>query len=199
MRRLLSALVLLLAGLSPAMAQPFPATGVPTYYGSVLDYSVPANATDIACLEGAAGKVVKLNGAFISGTALTAASINVTTMRRISLNVGGTSNEINPTSGNPTHGAALAKLKFWTVSPATLGNTDVPPKGIVFRRLRWDIGAALSSPDASLAMIASQANNPYTSQPEIRSATNAICIGFGGTGSPAALININVVWTETDS
>jgi len=179
-----------------ALAQPFPSVGVPTYYASGIDWSVPANATDVACVEGAAGRVVKLNGAFLSGTALTAATINVTTLRRISLNVGGTSNEAVPTSGSPTHPAALAKLKIWSVSPTTLGNTDVPPKGSVFRRLRWDIGTALSSPDGSLAMIAAQANNPYTSQPEIRSASHAICLGFSGA-APATQLNLNVVWTET--
>jgi len=188
--------LLTLLATTSALAQPFPAIGVPTYYASGIDWSVPANATDVACIEGAAGRVVKLNGAFLSGTALTAATINVTTLRRSSLNVGGTSNEAVPTSGSPTHPAALAKLKIWTVSPTTLGNTDAPPKGAVFRRLRWDIGTTLSSPDGSLAMIAAQANNPYTSQPEIRNATQAICLSFGGV-APASQLNLNVVWTET--
>jgi hypothetical protein len=197
MRRLLCTVVLLLAGLPSAHGQQ---VGVPTYYGNVLNFTTADAATDVVCLEGAAGKVVKVNGAFFAGTVVsgTAATINLLTLRRISLNVGGTSNVVVPASGNPTHGPALAKMKVWSVNPTTLGDTAAPPAGFAFRRLRWDISSTISSPDSS-PMIAAQANNPYTSQPEIRSATQAICLNYQPTPpAPPTTININLVWTETN-
>jgi len=197
MRRLLSALILLLAGLSPAMAQPLQ-IGVPTYYASILGFSTPAGATDVACLEGAAGKVVKLAGAFLSGTVEsgTASILNVLSLRRVTLNAGGTSATILTASGNPTHKPPLAKLRVWSVSPTTLGTPD--PAGSTFRALRWDISSVLSSPDTS-PMISAQVNNPYTSQPEIRNAAHAICLSYQAETVPATKINLNLVWTETDS
>jgi hypothetical protein len=193
MRRLFASLVLLLAGLSPAVAQQ---VSVPTYYASVLNLNTTVDATDVLCLEGAAGKVVKLNGLFVAGTAAAAATIDIMLLRRITLNVGA-SNRINATAGSPTSNPSAAALKLYTAVPTSLGAIDVAPRGFAFRRNRWDISPTYSVP-LGWPSIPLFAVDPYTAQPEIRSATSAICLNYATVKTPVTTINLNVTWTETD-
>jgi len=183
--RLLIAL-LLLAFPAAAAAQ-----GSPTFYGSAININAVAAATDVVCLEGGAGKVAKLAGFSISGTAATPSTLSIAVLRRSSLNTGGTSSLVAAAVGSSTHAAALAKMRVWTANPATMGTTDG-----TFRRIRWDVDSKVSVP-TTIGLIAQMAANPYTTQPEARDVTQALCMNFNATG-PATTMDITMVWTETN-
>lgn len=183
--RLLIAL-LLLAFPAAALAQ-----GSPTYYGSAINVAVQAAATDVICLEGSAGKVSKLAGFSISGTAANPSTLTISILRRSTLSSGGTSALIAAAIGSPTHASATSIMRVWSANPATLGTADG-----VFRRIRWDVDSKVSVP-TTIGLIAQMAANPYTTQPEVRSATQAICMNFNGLG-PVTTMDISMVWTETN-
>jgi len=188
MRRLFSALVLLLAGLSPAFAQQH----VPTYFGSVINHTTATGATDVVCLEGGAGKVSKLAGFAISGSAASPVVISISILRRVTLNTG-TSFTVASASGSPTHQPATSTMKVWSTNPTALGTAD--PAGSVFRRIRWDIDTKVSAP-VGVGLLAATAANPYTTQPEARGATQAICMNYNGVAQVTTM-DISMVWTET--
>jgi len=190
MRRLLAALVLLLAGLSPAVAQQ--AVHVPTYYGSVVNHATPIGATDVVCLEGAAGKVAKIAGFAISGTGATNVVVNIHILRRITFNTGGTSVLVQSAKGSSAHADATSVMRVWSSNPTSLGTPDG-----VFRRIRWDVENKVTVPP-TVGLIAQMAANPYTTQPEARGATQAICMNFNAPAT-ATVMDISMVWTETEN
>jgi len=161
-----------------------------TYWASAFSVAIPAGATDIACLENPNGASISLVGVALYGVGAANGTINVSVIRRSSLNSGGTSFLITPTPSDE-QGISQAVLRCYTVNPTTLGALNG-----IFRQLQWDVttnGSSASPSGAATLNFASIV--PPAGLPIMRSPVSAFCVSFNG--SPiAATLSVDMVWTE---
>lgn len=166
---------------------------VTTYVATALGLVPAAAATDIACISGKAGIVIRLQAVRISGSG-TAISVPVLLKKNASLDTGGTlgTGTVLPVayamdSNNATAGATLASYTANpTINDAAPGIVDAQILGLV----ATSVGAGVQ-PQAFFDYSERQ-----TSQaPILRTAVQQLCINLNAT-SPTALLNVEFRWTE---
>lgn len=161
-----------------------------TFWAGIFNLATPIGATDIVCLENPNGANISLVGVAVYGVGAANGMINVSVLRRSSLNSGGTSTLVTPTPSDE-QGISKAVLRCYTVNPTTLGAING-----VFRQLQWDITTNGSSADPSgAATLNFAAIIPPAGLPIIRSSGSAFCVSFNGA-AVAATLSVDCVWTE---
>lgn len=207
MRKLLLSLVALLAFASLAQAQTScggvnftPAPGVtclleptaPTYGATSLGLIPGASATDVACISGVAGKVIRLQAVRISGTG-TAVTTQVLLTKHVSLDTGGTLALTTaipvPYALDSTNPAAVAVTQAWTAPPTI---NDAAP-GIIDSGV---LGLAATSATGNVPyLVFDYAERNFSQAPLLRTAAQQICVNLNTT-STTSVLNISFKWTE---
>ena len=203
LKRLMFVLALALCPLGAlAQVNVVPQVGVNTAnlryptYGAISIGLVPAAAaTDIACLQGSASKVVTLNRLLISGTAGTAITTPFVILKRVLLDSGGTpaTSTALPVAGkyDPQFGTATATLNAWTANPTI---NDASPTYI-------------AAPAVTLPVTASSGTTPtevnfgtwsdaYNAGIVLRGATQAVCINLNAATVTSGVLAITFEWVE---
>lgn len=170
-------------------AEPMVATYVATGVGIVP----AASATDIACIAGATGKVIRIQSVRISGSG-TAISIPVLLRKNASLDTGGTpgTSTVLPVayamdSNNPT---SVATLISYTANPTVVDSAPGLISNANLGLVATTVGAAVQP-----YVLFDFAERTFSQAPILRKATEQICVNLNGT-SPTALLNVTFRWTE---
>lgn len=167
-----------------------------TYAATGIGIAPAASATDIACIQGATGKVIRLQRIRISGTAGTQVVVPGVLMKRASLNTGGT-----PATGNALpvaaamdsiNTAASATLNAWTANPTIVDSSPgiIGVADLILAKTDGTNGIAVPFTEFDY----SEAN--YMQKPTLRTATQAICVNLNATSPSSGLVNITFHWTE---
>lgn len=168
-----------------------------TYSSVALALPPAASATDIACIKGAAGKVVSIRRLSISGVAGTLVSAPFTLVRRASADTGGTAatttaNWANNVAKNDTQNpTASATLISYSANP-TINDTSptylrsdyltlpTTAAGTVIRPLIWEPDLYLGFPQSFV----------------MRTASEQICVNLNGVSVSSGLLHASITWTE---
>jgi len=190
MRRAL--ISLLAAALLSSAAAAQTVSNRPTYWAGVYNLAAAATPTDVVCLENPTGAVVRLLGVSIYGVGGAAGTINLSLVRRTTLNTGGTSTTPTIALSESVHSRPpTAVFRAYTANPTALGTA-----GGTFRQLRWDVttNGSNADPTGSALLNFAQAA-PLGLPPTLRSVGSAFCVNLNST-AVAATVTIDMAWTE---
>jgi hypothetical protein len=169
---------------------------VNTYAASGIGIVPASSATDIACIQGAANIVIRVQRIRVSGTAGTQIIVPVAVMKRASLNTGGTpaTSTALPVAYPVDSNDAVAKatLNAWTANPTI---PDSSPGIISVQNL------ILAKTDGTNGAVATQSLFEYDTgvtaeKPTLRKATEALCVNLQATSPSSGLVNVTFAWTE---
>jgi hypothetical protein len=167
-----------------------------TYAAVALALPPAASATDIACIAGAAGKLVQVSKIRVSGTAGTLVSAPFTLVRRTAVNTGGTAatttaNWANTISKLDTNSpTASAVLISYSANPTI---TDASP---TYLRSQYTT-LPVTSAGTSIAPILWDFANNFLDQPlTLRTAAEQACINLNGVSVSSGLLHLAIEWTE---
>lgn len=166
---------------------------VTTYAATGVGIIPAAAATDIACIAGKTGIVIRIQAIRISGSG-TAISVPVLIRKNASLDTLGTpgTGVVLPVaypldSANAAAGATLISYTANpTVNDTTPGILDAGNLGLV----ATSVGAAVQP-----YLFFDYSERQTSQAPLLRKATEQICVNLNGT-TPTALLNVEFRWTE---
>lgn len=95
----------------------------PTYSCSVVGFTPAANATDFFQIVGSSTKVVRVLKVVVSGTASSAATVDVLLVKRTTANSGGTSTQPAIAGHDSNDPTATAVVNAYTANPSGLGTS----------------------------------------------------------------------------
>lgn len=170
----------------PAVAS-FAATGV--------GIAPASTATDIACLTGGAGVVVRVQSVRVNGSAGTLITLPVLLTKNAVADTGGTAATGTalpvPYKLDSTNNAAIATTIAYTANPTI--NDSTP--GI--------ISAAEISLNTTAALVGMGGVHfewglyPYTQAPILRGTAQQLCVNLNSTSPSSGLVNVTFRWTES--
>ena len=166
-----------------------------TYSASSVSIVPAASATDLVCLAGASGVIIRVQKITVSGSAGTA----------IGLPISITKNAVADTAGTQATGTALpVAYKLDSTDAAAVGtfqaNTtnptvnDTSPGIIATAQVNLPTTAAGSG---SAVAAFNWYNTLYSEQPTLRGAAQQICVNLNGISVTSGKVNIDWLWTET--
>ncbi len=170
---------------------------MPSYVaGSIGLIPVAAGPTDVACINGATGKVVRVQAIKISGTG-TAITIPVTITKHVSLDTpAGAGSALTtaipvPYPMDSAFPAASASTRAWiTANPTIVDSTP----GIVETQV-LPLAATTVGTAAQGTIYFDWRERNFLAAPTLRKATEELCVNFNTT-AVTALLNISFAWTE---
>lgn len=156
---------------------------------------VPASAaTDVACITGGAGKIVRLQRVRVSGTAGTLITLPVVITKHASANTGGTPAVTTalpvPYKFDSTDATAAATTTAYTANPTIV---DAAP-GL--------ISAASISLNTTAALVAQGefsfdwTGRNFMEAPTLRGIAQQVCVNLNGVSVSSGLLNVSFTWTE---
>lgn len=165
----------------------------PTYSTSVTGL-VPATlgATDIFTIQNPVGSgiVVRVWVVALSGTAVTAITVDAGIVKRSSLNTGGTSTSPPAVPHDSNNPAALAVVKAYTANPTSLGTLVGVKRSVKFPLLL--AGAAVSAPAFELYTRSGKPQQGYVLRPG-----ELLGINFTSTVVIGGSVDAVFEWTES--
>ena len=215
MRRFLLALVASLAFAGAAQAQTacpsvggvnnVPAVGItcnqepgnPTYAATSFGLiPVAAGPTDVACIGGAAGKVIRVQSIKVTGTG-TAISIPVYINKHVSLDTpAGAGSALTtaipvPYPLDPNNPTVAATTRAWITANPTI--TDAAP-GFIDSQILPLAATTVGTAIIGTVLFDWRGRN-FMQAPILRTAAQEVCVNFN-TVALTALLNITFTWTE---
>ena len=170
---------------------------MPSYAASSIGLiPVAAGPTDISCINGAAGKVIRIQGIKVSGTG-TAITIPVTITKHVSLDTpSGAGSALTtaipvPSPLDSSNPAAVASTRAWITANPTI--VDAAPGFIETQVL------ALAATTVGTAIIGTVyfdfRERNFVQALTLRKATEEVCVNLNTT-AVTALLNVSWTWTE---
>ena len=179
-------------GVSCASEPAIPSYGA-TSFGLV---PVAAGPTDVACIGGATGKVIRVQSIKITGTG-TAISIPVYINKHVSLDTPSGAGSATTTAipvpypFDSNNAAAVATTRAWITANPTI--VDAAP-GFLDSQLLALSATTVGGGSIGTALFDWRERN-FMQAPTLRKATEEICVNFN-TVAVTALLNISFTWTE---
>lgn len=212
MKKLLIALGFLLGLAAPALAQvPCPGVGgvnsvpqlgvaceqepgVASYAATGIALVPASTATDLACLTGVAGKVVRLQQVSINGSAGTLINVPVTLRKNASADTGGTAATSTalpvPYALDSANPAAGASTIAYTANPTIVDTTP----GLI------DSGVLVLSATGTLAgntgLLFNYFNRNFLEAPTLRGIAQQVCVNLNSTTVSSGVLSVSFKWTE---
>lgn len=166
-------------------------------YGATSVALVPAaSATDIACITGAANKVIRVQIISISGTAGTAVTVPVLITKHVSANSGGTLATSTalpvPYTLDPNNSAGVATTQAWTANPTINdANPGILDSGVV--------SLVTTSSGVGFPTKFDYQERNFIQAMILRSAAQQVCVNLNSTSITSGLLYITFRWTELSS
>jgi hypothetical protein len=169
---------------------------VASYAASGIGIVPAGSVTDIACIQGAANTVIRIQRVRISGTAGTGIIVPVALMKRASLDTGGTPATTTALpvayAMDSNNATAKATLNAWTANPTIV---DTSPGIIGVQNL------VLTKTDGTNGIVAPETLFDYDAgatiqKPTLRTAAQALCVNLQATSPSSGLVNVTFAWTE---
>ena len=159
-----------------------------TYRAFAYNLAPSGTVNDLVVLGGAANTLIRLKSVIVSGTATAATNVPIYIFKRTAAYVGGTPTAITRVSADTTDPVSVASLNHYATAGATAG-----------------AGSMLDGARLNLAPAANGSIDRYMFQytwqndkaPNLRSATEFLAVGLGGTSFPAGGgLDVSLTWTE---
>ena len=213
MKRLLLALGLLLGLAAPAAAQvpcgavnSVPQVGVTclqepftaSYAATAVGFVPAASATDVSCINGAAGKVIRIQMIRVSGSAGTLVNVPVPIRKNASLDTPGNfatgTAAPTPYALDSNFAIAVASTSAFTSNP-TINDTapGITDSGILPLSLTGTTG--ITAP----YLLFDYTERNFMAAPILRSAAQLVCVNFTTTSVSSGVVNITWRWTEAQN
>lgn len=164
---------------------------VPTYSASLIEGVPAAAGTDVYCISGVAGKVVRIWAWDVSGTETTAGTIPVSININSAIDTGGTPGTA-PTiiKHDTTDATAGATIIYYTANP-TIGAAT----GSIRTKKLTLLAPATAVSEALVEFIFP---HDYARKPIVlRGAAQQACLNWNAKTTAGNLIDSNITWTET--
>lgn len=163
-----------------------------TYSATSVGLVPVASATDVACITGGAGKVVRVLSIRVSGAG-TLVSLPVIITKHASVNTGGTAATSLalpvPYRVDPTDAAPVATTTAYVANPTIADSTP----GII------DSGILTLQPSTAAGgapLSFTWSTHIYNEPPTLRSAAQQVCVNLNGVSVTAGSLSISFLWTE---
>lgn len=167
-----------------------------TYSAVALALPPAASATDIACIGGATGKLIKINKIQISGTAGTLVSAPFTLVRRAAANTAGTpatttANWANTISKLDTSSPTASAVPIaWSANPTITDTSPTYVRSAIVTLPVTSAGVTITPAVWNFA-------EGFLSQPlTLRTAAEQMCINLNGVSVSSGLVHLVAQWTE---
>jgi hypothetical protein len=161
-----------------------------TYGAAIVNLALAATATDIFTISGSATKTIKITKVHLNGIQTTAGQINVSFMKRSSLNSGGTSTVPVAIPYDSLNTAATAVVAAYTANPTTLGTVV----GTIYAERVFLPGAATASDAQGLQVSYSDFGQQSF---VLRGLTQLFCFNLVGVTVVGGSVNVSIEWTES--
>lgn len=163
-----------------------------TYAATGVGIVPASSATDVACITGGAGKVVRVLSIRVSGAG-TLVSLPVVVIKHATANSGGTAATSLalpvPYRVDPTDNAPVATTTAYTANPTI--NDSTP--GII------DAAVVTLQPSTAVGGAPVQftwLTHIYNEPPTLRGITQQVCVNLNGVSVTSGSLSISFLWTE---
>lgn len=159
---------------------------IATYVANVIGLVPAASATDVFTITGSGTKVVRIYKVRVLGSQTHASVVQVNLIKRSTLDTGGTSSPITPTSMDSSDGAATAVVTSYTANPAALG-TSV-----------GNVGAFPTLVPNSVAQLFEALYDDFGMRKPVtlNNANENLAVNLSSTTIAGGSLTIEVTWTE---
>lgn len=180
----------------PTTAAALPSPAKPTFVASGLAYAAYATPSDMICISGAPGKVVRVTS-FVTQANATAATLEkFYWVRRSAVDTGGTSSTGTAVSMDSANAASAAVVTLYTAAPSTGTLVGTVAQAVTTASAPTSAGgvATLNSPNAhDVARVAGDYRQPVTLR-----TVESLCLNFNGQAWPSGgVMDWLVEWTES--
>lgn len=171
---------------------------IASYGATGVAIVAPATPTDVSCITGAAGTVVRVQRVVVSATITTQVVVPVLLTKHASANSGGTAGTTTqlPVSYkmDSSNATGAATLTSWTANPTI--NDSAP--GIIASGLLVMTKADGTNGAVSPMTLFDFSEATYAQKPILRGIAQQLCVNLNGTAATMTgnLINISYYWTE---
>lgn len=167
----------------------------PTYAAVGIGIVPASSATDIACLQGAAGIVVRVQSIRVSGTAGTSVIVPVVIKTHATIDTGGTPASSTalpvPKPVDSTNAAAKATANAWTANPTITDSTPIIVDAADLMLVKTDGTNGASAPFTNFNFA-----DPFRQPVVLRGAAQEVCVNLNATSPSSGLVNVAFSWTE---
>lgn len=164
----------------------------PATYTATATFAAAATPTDIFTINGSASKTVKLLRIGISATETTSGIINLTLLKRSTVNTGGTSAVVTAVPFDSTDVAATASVKSYTANPTALGTLVGNLKNIKFVVPVAAVGANATSQVELVECFGIAFAKPFI----LRGTGESLAVNLNSTTVTGNSFSIWIEWTE---
>lgn len=161
-----------------------------SYMAAISGLVPAAAATDILTIAGAPNRIIQINQITISGIATAAAAVPISIIKRTTANTAGTSAPMTAVSLDSRNGVALATLLTYTANP-TLGSVT---GGGSIATARLILSTASASVGSSPIVFSFE--RMYMKMPILLSASELLCVNYGGATASGNSIDLSISFTE---
>jgi hypothetical protein len=174
---------------------------VATYAATGVGIVAPATPTDVACLTGGAGVVVRVQKVIVSATITTQVIVPALLTKHASADTGGTPGTGTqlpvPYRMDSSAVAAVATTTSYTANPTI---ADAAP-GIVSSALLVMSKADGTNGAVGPFTIFDFTESNYSQKPILRGVAQQLCVNLNGTAATMTgnLINVTFIWSEASS
>lgn len=168
----------------------------PTYGAVAQALVTAATATDIACINGANGTVIRVKRVRVSGLAGTAIIASTYITKHTALDTGGTlaigTALPVPYRYDSNSPAPAATTQAWTANPTI---NDGAPGIIAAQSILYPASGGTNSPSSPSFNWGDA--GPAMTPPILRSATQQVCVNLNAATITAPLVTVEFIWTES--
>jgi len=165
--------------------------GAAAYSAASLAVATATAATDVWCIRGGVGKIIRLQGIRISGTASANVIVPISLIKR-AMSTGGTSTAVPAVPHDSLDPASVASILAYTANPTGIGT----PVGLL--RGEDIIFAGSSAPNLAISSVLYQFSVYDGKLPTLRGVDECICVNLNGATVSSGAITVDAQWTEKD-
>lgn len=159
-----------------------------TYSCAFNNITTAAAATDVLTISGATGRLIYITYISVSGSTSTNATVNLSLIKRNTLNIGGTSTLGTVYNYNPASPISLATVRSYTVNP-TLGNQVA-----LIRSRKMFVSTVTTVVDKVIEFDFTKSD--YLSLPQLSTVNDLIAVHFNFTSVATPSFNYTIEWIE---
>jgi hypothetical protein len=160
-----------------------------SYGAGIGDLALAASATDVFCINGSATRTIYITDVHISGSATSAARINVSYTRRSTANSGGTSTTLTNIPDDSQSPAGTAVVKAYTANPTLGTSVGVYSSG-------HNTFPADAAPNIAINELTRYFGSDNAKLFTLRGTSEGLCLNFNGETVTGGLAHISVHWIE---
>lgn len=170
---------------------------VNTFAASSVAIASAASATDLVCIAGKAGTVIRVQKITVSGSGATAVNLPILITKNAVADTAGTQasgTALPVTYSLDPNVAASVSIATWQANTSNPTINDTGPGIIDVQQTNFP----LTGTDTDHApAVFDWSTSPYAMQPALRSAAQQLCVNLNSTTISTGKVNASFKWTES--